>query len=57
MCFANLPDGHANPGQRRDDHIHDGSIHEDLNRAMPIAEFPEKRTKHTIVQAEEQPRD
>ena|SRR6266403_2541449 len=55
--FANSPDGHANPRQRRNDQVDDGSIHENLHRAMPIAQFPEKQTEDTIIQAEDQPRD
>src|SRR6267142_5496455 len=57
VCFANSPDSHANPGQCRNDQVDDRSIHENLHRAMPIAEFPEKQTKDTIIRAEDQPRD
>jgi hypothetical protein len=55
--FANSPDGPANPGYRRDDQVHDGPKHENLNRAVPVAESSEKQTKDTIIQAEDQPRD
>ena len=57
MCFARLPNGHANPGKSREDHVNDGAIYENLKRAVPIAKLPKEQAEYAIVRTEKQPRD
>src|SRR6266478_6283843 len=55
MRFTSSPDRGNNPANRSDNHIRHGAQHEDLERAMPIAEPAEDHAERTIAQAENDP--
>lgn len=56
MRFARSPDRADNPAESGENHIHNRTYYENLNRA-PLAEFAEDHAEQTIANAEYQPPD
>ncbi len=55
MRFTGSPDNGHNPAERSENHIHDGAQHENLERAVPIAEPVKDQAERAIAQAENEP--
>jgi hypothetical protein len=54
---AGPSDNCANPAKRGEDHIDHGPCHEDLKRAVPIAQLMVNHAKYAINHTEHQPGD
>ena len=48
-------DNCANPGQRRENHIDHGPLHENLEGSVPIAQAMIDHAKHAVDQAKDHP--